>query len=388
MNNKPHIPFVDFPNDSLHMDALWPLIAKASLGMGHYNGILTSLINPSVLLSPLQNDEAILSSRIEGTIASLSEVLEYEAGQKTNPEKHNDIKEIINYRMALQYGAENITHRDINMSLIKELHKILLTDVRGQDKTPGQVRTEQNLVGKHGDTIEIARFVPPAPEILSGALYNFEQFIARDFIDPLVQLAIIHAQFEILHPFMDGNGRLGRMLIPLFLFKINLINAPAFYLSAYFEKNDTEYRDRLLAITKDNDWQGWCVFFLQALIQQSQQNISRANTIRKLYEVMKKEFTDATHSPSVIGALDAFFIRPIINSNDFMNIAEIENRQTANAILRKFKNNELISLLQQGKGQRSALYCMDSLLMAADGKLDFDKLSKTNQRQKTLTQNN
>lgn len=376
MSVKPHIPFVEFPMDTLDLNILYPLSIKASLILGRYDGILRGILNPNVLLSPLTSNEAILSSRIEGTIASLSEVLEYEAGKKdNNAQKTQDIKEILNYRKALTYAKEEVVSRDLSMSLIKELHSMLLDNVRGQDKTPGKVRTEQNLIGKHGDNMQTARFIPPAPEQLSGALYNFDTLIKNPAIDSLILLAIVHAQFEILHPFMDGNGRLGRMLIPLFLFKRDIIYLPSFYMSAYLEKNDTEYRDRLLAITKDNDWQGWCKFFLNGLAIQAQDNINRAENIRILYESMKQEFTDATQSPSVIGALDAFFKYPIINSTNFMKVADIMTRETANSILKKLVDKGLIDIFEQGSGRKPSTYVMASLLLIADGELDLTQKS-------------
>ena len=372
MNQKPHIPFVEFPVEKLDMVSLLPLIAQANNGLGRYDGALTNILNPNVLLSPLTNNEAILSSRIEGTIASLSEVLEYEAGKKNNDKKKiNDIREILNYRHALTYSVQAIKERNISLSLIKELHRILLQDVRGHDETLGQVRTKQNLIGKRGDTIQNARFVPPAPEHLPIALDNFNTLLQNNDIEALVLLAIIHAQFEIIHPFMDGNGRLGRMLIPLFLFERKIINSPSFYMSEILEANDTEYRDRLLAITKNNDWQGWCAFFLNCLIKQAKSNMAKTRSIVQLYEMMKQKFTETTHSPSVIGALDAFFRFPIINSSNFMEVADIKSRETANSILRKLVDENLISVLEKGSGRKPTVYVFNLLLAVADGELDL-----------------
>ncbi len=372
MTQKPHIPFVEFPIHCLSMERLLPLIAKANNGLGRYDGALSSILNPNILLSPLTNNEAILSSRMEGTIASLTEVLEFEAGKKnTDDKKKNDIQEILNYRHALTYSVQVIEDRNISISLIKELHKILLQNVRGHDKTPGQMRTEQNLVGKRGDTMQTARFVPPAPEHLPVALDNFNALLRNDNIEDLVLLAIIHAQFEILHPFMDGNGRLGRMLIPLFLFERKIINSPSFYMSEILEKNDTEYRDRLLAITKHGDWQGWCEFFLHSLIEQAKYNMAKTKSIMGLYELMKQKFTETTHSPSVIGALDAFFRSPVINSSDFMKIADIKNRETANNILKKLVDKNLITILEKGTGRKPTVYMFPLLLAVVDGDLDL-----------------
>ena len=368
---KPHIPFVDFPIDSLDLNKLFRLSTEAHRGLGRYDGTLRSILNPHVLLSPIMNIEVILSSKIEGTIATFTEVLEYEAGKESETDNTQNIKEIINYRTALSYAKDVVQNRPISMSLIKELHKILMEDVRGGDKTPGQVRITQNLIGKRGDNAETARFVPPAPELLPGALSNFDTLVKNNEIDELILLAIIHAQFEILHPFNDGNGRLGRMLIPLFLFEKSIISSPSFYMSEYLEKNDPEYRDRLLAVTENGDWQGWCEFFIKGLKEQADVNIRKANNIITLYDTMKTSFTEATQSPSVIGALDAFFKRPIINSGNFMEAANIQNRETANSILKKLKDKGLIQIVQESSGRKPAVYVMTSLLAAADGELDL-----------------
>ncbi len=198
------------------------------MAIGRYDGTLNGFVNPAVLLSPITELEAILSSKIEGTIASLTEVLSLEAGQSFNEKKTGDINEIINYREALLTGEQYVLDRPITLQLVRELHALLMKDVRGSDKTPGQFRTTQNHIGVKNTPVDQARFVPPDPLTMHDALRDWQEFMEQDYIDPLVQLAIMHAQFEIIHPFNDGNGRIGRMLIPLFLYRKRALQRPVF----------------------------------------------------------------------------------------------------------------------------------------------------------------
>ncbi len=367
MTQKPHIPFVTFPVDTIDVSIMVPLITEATLELGRYDGTLSTIVNPQILLSPLTNNEAILSSRIEGTIASLTEVLQYDESQKAERHRENDLKEIVNYRSALVHAKRSIQDRDISISLIKELHAILMTDVRGGDRSPGQIRTDQNWIGTLASPyIKDARFIPPSPENLVSGLDNFEKFIATTFINDLVKLAIIHAQFEILHPFNDGNGRLGRMLIPLFLYKAGFIQSPAFYMSEFLEKNDQHYRDRLLAITENDDWQGWCTFFLQGIAEQAKWNNKRSVEIIKLYNHMKVAFLKTTQSKFSQPALDAFFNRPIINATTFIKETKIDTRSTANTVLGKLVDAGLIKSVRDGTGRTPALYIMPKIIDIID----------------------
>jgi len=283
--------------------------------IARFDGMLQSLVNPDILLSPLVTKEAVLSSRIEGTQATLEEVMQEEAGftdKKISNSLKEDIKEIINYRNALTFAEGELSYRPMTLGLIKNIHKILLDSVRGKDKSPGEFRKSQNWIGTPGMPMETARFVPPNPIILQEHLERWENFLHSDeFPDKLVQLAIIHAQFEILHPFKDGNGRAGRLFIPLFLFWKKLLTKPSFYLSEYLERNRQQYNDKLLFVTEKDDWQGWIEFFLNAIIEQSEINVEKSKKMLELYERSKKKFMKATQSQYVILALDAFFKKPI-----------------------------------------------------------------------------
>ena len=336
------------------------------------------MVNAHVLLAPMTSREAVLSSRIEGTQASLIEVLEFEAGRafEQDSEKRKDIHEIINYRMALIYGETQLKQRPISLSLIRELHQMLMSSVRGEDKEPGQFRTIQNWIGKPGSTIDQARFIPPDIPCMTSALTNFETFTATDYDDPLIQLALLHAQFEIIHPFNDGNGRLGRMLIPLFLYQKNVLQSPVFYLSEYLEQNDRAYRDRLLAITEQGDWQGWVEFFLQAIRIQADWNADKARKIHTLYEQMKIQFAEATKSKFSVLALDAFFASPIIDSSKFREMTTIPNATTAHNVLKALEKASLIYTIREGQGRRPAIYIFPEIINIAEGRDVFKDREK------------
>jgi len=217
---KPFIPD-KLPLESINWESHVPLIGQANAALDRYDGMLQGIPNPGVFLSPLTTQEAVLSSKIEGTlVSSMEEVLEFEASPRepVEPSKKTDIQEIINYRTAMWKAMESIEERPLCLNLVKDLHGILLDSVRGRDKALGEFRRTQNYIAPPGSPIEQATYVPPSPELLPAVLDNWEKYMHFAEKDVLVHLAIVKAQFEIIHPFLDGNGRLGRMLIPLFLF--------------------------------------------------------------------------------------------------------------------------------------------------------------------------
>ena len=254
---------------------LFALVGEANAELARYDGLLQGIPNPAVMLSPLTTREAVLSSKIEGTQATVDEVLEHEAGLEKEGEKYKDIQDISNYRTALYRASEHLKQYPIRLSFVLDLHRILLDSVRGQGKSPGEFRKEQNWIGKFGCTIEEATFVPPSPLQLQDHLEAWQAYLDSDDSDFLLQTAVAHAQFELLHPFKDGNGRIGRILIPLFLFQKQVLSQPMFYLSEYLEANRDEYYQRLGAISAEGDWDGWIAFFLQAITAQARENSER-----------------------------------------------------------------------------------------------------------------
>ncbi len=333
--------------------------------------MLQTLPNPNILLSPITANEAVLSSKIEGTQATLDEVLEADAGLVTSEARRDDIEEITNYRAAVRIAETALQERPVSCSLIREVHQRLLQGVRGRDKTPGAFREDQNWVGRYGDPIDKARFVPPSPPVLLSALQNWEQYIQSETEDPTLQVAIAHAQFEILHPFKDGNGRIGRMLIPLLLFQRNALSRPMFYMSEYLESNRAEYYDRLLAITEQGDWHGWITFFLNAMSVQAERNLSKVRDVRDLYEETKRQVVEVTHSQFAMGAVDALFAQPIISGTAFAKNAGFANRVTANNMLRQLEAERIITRIRDGSGRTPAIYALLSLINVTEGRPVF-----------------
>lgn len=356
------------PLENLDYQRLFGLVGEANAALARYDGLLQGVVNPSVMLSPLTNEEAVLSSKIEGTQATVDEVLEHEAGLLKEGEKYNDIQEIINYRDALRSAQSYLEERPITLPFIRELHKILLHSVRGQDKTPGEFRKDQNWIGATGCPIEQATFIPPNPLQLTDHLQAWQVYIDGDDIDHLLQAAIIHAQFELLHPFNDGNGRIGRILIPLFLFQKRKLSQPMFYLSAYLERYRDNYYGHLQAISREGNWNGWIEFFLQAVITQAETNSDRVKGILSLYDTMKARIHNITHSQYSIHLLDAIFDRPIFETTDFIQRSKI-NKKTAMALLKLLREEEILVTLQQGSGRKASVLCFPSLLNIAEGKV-------------------
>lgn len=357
----------DLPLSGLDLGRLVRKIGPANAALARYDGLLKSVINPSVMLSPLTNREAVLSSKIEGTQATVDEVLEYEAGIDFTGEKVADIQEIVNYRQALMEAREVLADRPITLGLIRQMHRVLMNSVRGHDKTPGEFRRDQNWIGAPGCTIEQATFVPPGPLRLRDHLDALEAYVAADDIDVLVQVAVVHAQFELIHPFKDGNGRIGRLLIPLFLFQKSSLGSPMFYLSEYLEAHRELYYARLRAISQEGDWTGWIEFFLEAIIRQAQNNIDRVQHILSLYEDMKRRLEELTRSQYTIRILDALFDRPVFQSSDFIARTGIP-KQTALPFLRKMREAGILHPLREQSGRRSAILAFKELLNSAEGR--------------------
>jgi len=357
-----------FPPPPLDWPALIPLLGLAAAAVARYDGMLAAVPNPGVLLSPLTTQEAVLSSRIEGTQATMGEVLEFEAGKEAaSPERREDIQEVLNYRAAMREAERLLATLPISQRVVREAHKVLLTGVRGQNKSPGEYRRIPNWIGPPGCVIETARFVPIGADKLPDAMSAWERYAHDEAPDRLVQLAILHAEFEALHPFLDGNGRLGRMLVPLFLWQNRLIRQPMFYISAYFEARRDAYYDGLLAVSRDDDWTGWCRFFLEAIRSQAEDNLTKAQGILALYDEMKRRVPEMTRSQYAIRALDWIFERPIFRTSDFVASAGIPT-PTARRFLGVLQKGEVLLVLAPGSGRRAAVLVFPALLNIAEGR--------------------
>ncbi|MCD4824053.1 MAG: Fic family protein [Phycisphaerae bacterium] len=358
-----------FPPRDIDWARLVPLIGPASMALARYDGLLSAVPNAYVLLSPLTTQEAVLSSRIEGTQAALSEVLEFDAGlfsEAENPERAKDIQEVRNYRNAMNRALELLEEFPICQHVIKKAHQVLMSGVRGQNRSPGEYRRIQNWIGPYGCTEAEARFIPVNSADLPNAISQWERFVHTEYQDKLVQLAILHAEFEALHPFLDGNGRLGRMLIPLFLFKTGLLSSPAFYISAYFERDRNGYYDNLLEVSRSGDWTSWCEYFLKSVAQQANENAAKAKEILTLHDKTLRQIADLTVSKSVIDAVDFICQWPIFQGSDFVANPKIR-KQTARRILNLMKDKGLLVELRPSSGRRPGIYGFRDLLNIVEG---------------------
>lgn len=361
----------ELPLDNLDYRQLLPLVGQANAALARYDGLLQGIPNPAVMLSPLTTQEAVLSSKIEGTQATVDEVLEQEAGLLKEGEKYKDIQEISNYRLALYRARDYLETYPIRLGFVRELHRTLMNSVRGQDKTPGEFRVDQNWIGKLGCTIEEASFVPPSPLRLLDYLQAWERYLDADDVDFLLQAAVVHAQFEMIHPFKDGNGRIGRILIPLFLYQKRALSQPMFYLSEYLENHRDEYYQRLKAISGEGDWNGWISFFLGAITTQATQNSKRVGAIKALYDEMKVAIQETTHSQYSVHLLDALFSKPIFRTSDLAQQLTAEygiHEKTTPGLLRQLKDAGILREIQPGSGRRAATMCFPRLINLAEGK--------------------
>ena len=333
--------------------------------------MLESIPNSSVLISPLATQEAVYSNRIEGTQTTLTQVLTFQADENhpvDDPVKRIDAHEVFNYRVALDTATRQMERIPLSLRLIRDAHRILMRGVRGQDKAPGEFRRipDSVWIGPPGSTIENADFVPCPVEYLPNAMDAWERFIHANEPDILVQLAIVHAEFESIHPFLDGNGRIGRLIVPLFMVAKGLLDAPHFYISGYLDQHRDEYYDRLLAVSRDDDWTGWSEFFLTAIAEQANVNLSRARSILALYDELKEWVVDETRSQYGIRALDWIFTKPVFRSSDFVGNSGIPT-PTASRILRVLRDSDMLTVLSAARGRRPALLAFTKLLRVAEG---------------------
>ncbi len=346
-----------------------PALGRANRALAEYSGMLRRLPNSSLLLAPLRLQEAVLSSRIEGTLATMSEVLQFEAGEPPQREsRRHDIEEILNYRAALEIAIEELKKRPFSLNLLLKLHKVLLTSVRGQNKAPGEFRRQQNYIGSRVGGVEHVRFTPPDWMKLESALDNWEKYYHSDD-DPLVCLALVHAQFEFLHPFLDGNGRIGRILIPIFLFEKGLLSQPMFYLSEYIDLHKDEYIDRLNALAREKHaWRLWTEFFLQAIAVQAQHNVSTADAILSLYDRLKSTFIAVTHSRYAIPLLDAAFELQYFQAGQLTWKGDSPSTPTLMSMLKALEKGGVIKVYRPGAGRRSSIWWLPELIQLIEKK--------------------
>lgn len=357
------------PHSQVNWAELIRPLEVASSAISRYDGLLASIPNVDLLLSPLTTQEAVLSSKIEGTQATMGEVLQFEAERgapRQFSEKKDDISEILNYRKAIRFAMNELKSLPLCQRIVKGSHKILMDSVRGANKAPGQYRVNQNWIGPEGCAIEEAAFIPISADKLPEGMSNWEKYIHADAPSRLVQLALLHAEFEALHPFLDGNGRLGRMLIPLFLWSVNIIQTPTFYISAYFEAHKEQYYAHLRNLSEKGDWTAWCRFFLDAIATQAERNSQKANAILALYADLKKRLSETLRSQYAMSVLDFIFDRPIFSGSHFTHNRDIP-LATARRLLCTLREYGVIAEMTPARGRQPAIYCFAQVLNIAEG---------------------
>ena len=339
---RPFVPFELPLKDKVNPLGFINELVKANTKIGIYNTLLNqSKINKRLLIAPIALQEAVLSTKIEGTQVTVDDVLESKVDDKAANE---DIQEVFNYANALVNGKELLERLPISTRLIKELHKRLLDgNVRGNSRAPGEFRQIQNFIGPEGCTIKNASFIPPEPQLVEKYISNLENYInyPQDDLDPLVKIAIIHAQFETIHPFLDGNGRIGRILIPLYLFKEGIIDEPNFFLSESLEKDKHKYYRLLNDTREEAKWNEWIKFFLESSIKQADKNIQLISEINSLYERDLEKVKSILNTSKVTDIMDVMFEKPIFNAKIMSEMTGI-NITTIRRYLLQLENEKII----------------------------------------------
>jgi Fic family protein len=302
-------------------DSLATTLSRADIALGMLCGLGENLPNPHLLVNPFARREAVLSSRIEGTVSSLSDLLEYEAREGQS----RDAREVSNYVRALEYGLQRLQELPISLRLIRELHAILLDGVRGAEARPGQFRDRQNWIGSPGSSIEEAVYVPPPVIEMMSCLDAFERFVQNGRQTPvLVHAAMMHWFFEAIHPFIDGNGRVGRLLIILFLCERGVLTKPLLYLSAFFEANRAEYYDLLLDVSRHGRWREWLLYFLRGVAVQSEDAVRRARRLLELHRHYLDSAVARRVPASAMRLIELIFMRPVLNirmATDYLGVS-------------------------------------------------------------------
>jgi Fic family protein len=323
-------------------------LSEADRALGELAGLGRALPNPHLLIGPFMRREAVLSSRIEGTRADIADLYAYEAGQPALPglkpsPSESDVREVLNYVRALEYGLERVSTLPVSLRLIREVHGRLLEGVRGEQATPAEFRRSQNWIGPPGCTLNTAAFIPPPIKEMHEALDAFEKYVhSKNDCPPLVRLAFIHYQFEAIHPFLDGNGRIGRLLISLLLINWELLPLPLLYLSAYFERHRKDYYDLLLAVSQRGAWQQWVGFFLTGVAEQSRDAITRAKKLQDLQLKWRQQLQAAPRTSALLLQLvDELFQKPAITTPQVQKMLKVTHRAASEMVKRLMKETIL-----------------------------------------------
>lgn len=338
-------------------EGLAAALSAADRAVGRLAGEGRRLPNPHLLIRPFIRREAVLSSRIEGTQATLGELLAAEAGAAVE-RSSADLREVGNYVVALEYGVERMRTLPLSLRLVRELHEKLMRGVRGDSATPGEFRRSQNWIGPAGCTLADAMFVPPPPDRLMECLGAWETFLHTDTLPPLLHAALAHSQFEAIHPFLDGNGRVGRLLITLLLIAKGVLPSPLLYLSAFFEATREEYYTRLLGVTERGEWEEWLVYFLAGMAGQAEDALRRIERIDALLAGWRGQLANvSTRLPEKASELFA--------ENPFWTVNKLAERldvafTTAQRAIDRLEAAGIVAV--EGDAKRNRVYCARAIL--------------------------
>lgn len=336
-------------------DTLVRALSEADRLLGQLAGEGRRLPNPHVLMRPFIRREAVLSSRIEGTQATLGELLAAEAGAVV-ARSPDDLREVGNYVAALEHGMARLKTMPLGLRLVREVHEKLMRGVRGDHATPGEFRRSQNWIGPAGCTLADAHYIPPPPPAMMDCLGAWEKFMHERMLPPLVQIALAHYQFEAIHPFLDGNGRVGRLLIALFLIEREILPSPLLYLSAFFEATRRDYYDGLSGVSRRGDWAGWLAYFLRGVARQSEDALSRARRINELLGGWRN---------AAAGARVPLRLIELLAANPFITVRNLQRQLNTsyNTAARAVVAMEKMGIIQQvSQGKRDRVYCGQAIL--------------------------
>ena len=341
------------------------LLSDADRKLGRLDGLTQVLPNPELFVAMYVQKEAVLSSQIEGTQASLVDVLQTDMASN---EKKLEIEEVVNYVKAVNYGIKRLDTLPLSLRLIREIHEVLLKGVRGTNVNPGEFRRSQNWIGPAGCTLSTANFIPPPPVEMNEALSDLEKYMHKDsFIPKLILIAIIHAQFETIHPFLDGNGRMGRLLITFWLYQQKILNYPILYISYYFKKNRSEYYDRLNDIRMFGKWEEWVQFFLQAVSETADSAVKLGREIILLKEQSSKVIQQNMKGRSyVIDMLDYLFQHPIIQINEIKDHLSV-SYPTAKSMVDKFIDLKILESVDKTRSRKKLFAFHQYITLLSEG---------------------
>lgn len=338
------------PDPSLNVDdRLMCLLSDADRALGRLDGVTAVLPNPDLFVAMYVKQEAVFSSQIEGTQSTLEDVLEYEAAP-TREKRPKDVEEVVNYVRAMNHGLQALDKLPLSLRLIRQIHAELMKGVRGGERTPGEFRRSQNWIGPPGCSLADAQFVPPPPHEMKQALGQLETFLhSRTSLPVLIHCGLAHAQFETIHPFLDGNGRMGRLLITFLLCERRVLHKPLLYLSYFLKAHRAEYYDRLMAVRNAGDWEGWLRFFLRGVHAVSTTSTETARSILDMRERHRVHITERlSNSANALKLLDYLFQRPMVSASEAKQVMEV-SYVTASNVIGKL---EEAGLLKEITGQK------------------------------------